>query len=74
MNQSAKQEASQVEPFVDAREAAYTMNLPMYYLTNAMQRKKMGIPFYRLGRMIRFKLSELEVWLSAASSGEGDHA
>ncbi|MDH2917318.1 MAG: hypothetical protein PXX77_10650 [Gallionella sp.] len=74
MNQSAKQEASPVEPFVDAREAAYTMNLPMYYLTNATQRKKMGIPFYRLGRMIRFKLSELEGWLSAASSGEGDHA
>lgn len=50
------------EPFVDAREAAYTMNLPMYYLTNARQRTKMRIPHYRIGRMVRFKLSELAEW------------
>lgn len=50
------------EPFVDAREAAYTMNLPMYYMTNARQRTKLRIPYYRIGRMIRFKLSELADW------------
>ena len=50
------------EPFVDAREAAYTMNLPMYYLTHAKQRMRLAIPFYRLGRSVRFKLSELADW------------
>jgi hypothetical protein len=50
------------EPFVDAREAAYTMNLPMYYMTNARQRTKLCIPHYRIGRMVRFKLSELADW------------
>jgi hypothetical protein len=50
------------EPFVDAREAAYTMNLPMYYMTNARQRTKLRIPHYRIGRMVRFKLSELAQW------------
>jgi hypothetical protein len=50
------------EPFVDAREAAYTMNLPMYYMTNARQRTKMRVPHYRIGRMVRFKLSELDAW------------
>jgi hypothetical protein len=50
------------EPFVDAREAAYTMNLPMYYLTNAAQRTRLRIPHYRIGRMVRFKLSELAAW------------
>lgn len=50
------------EPFVDAREAAYTMNLPMYYMTNARQRTKLRIPHYRIGRMVRFKLSELAEW------------
>jgi len=50
------------EGFVDAREAAYTMNLPMYYLTNARQRKKLRIPHYRIGRLVRFKLSELTEW------------
>jgi hypothetical protein len=50
------------EPFVDAREAAYTMNLPLYYMTNAQQRIKLRIPHYRIGRMVRFKLSELADW------------
>ncbi len=50
------------EPFVDAREAAYTMNLPLYYMTNARQRNKLRIPHYRIGRMVRFKLSELDAW------------
>ena len=50
------------EPFVDAREAAYTMNLPMYFLTHAKQRDRLAIPFYRLGRSVRFKLSELADW------------
>jgi len=63
----------QAEPFIDASEAAYTMNLPMYYLTNAAQRKRMGIPHYRIGRMVRFKLSELEAWLSTRSE-ERNHA
>ncbi len=50
------------EPFVDAREAAYTMNLPMYYLTSAVQRAKLRLPHYRIGRLVRFKLSELALW------------
>ena len=50
------------EPFVDAREAAYTMNLPMYYLTHAKQRIRLAIPYYRIGRSVRFKLSALAEW------------
>lgn len=50
------------EPFVDAREAGYALNLPMYYLTNAAQRAKLKIPHYRIGRMVRFKVSELAEW------------
>ena len=56
------------EPFVDAREAAYTMNLPMYYMTNARQRTKLRIPHYRIGRMVRFKLSELAQWQQLCGS------
>jgi hypothetical protein len=59
------------EPFVDASEAAFTMNLPMYYLTNARQRAKLRIPHYRIGRMLRFKLSELSAWQQMKSSAEG---
>lgn len=74
MRNSITPELQPVEPFVDAREAAYTMNLPMYYLTNATQRAKMKIPYYRIGRMIRFKLSELAEWMTARCDEEGDHA
>ena len=60
----------QHEQFVDANVAAYTLNLPMYYLTNATKRAKLGIPHYHLGRMVRFKLSELTAWVEK----EGAHA
>ncbi len=50
------------EPFVDAREAAYALILPMYYLTNGAQRTKLQIPHYRIGRLVRYKLSELAIW------------
>lgn len=65
------------EAFIDAREAAYTLNLPMYYLTNAAQRRKLQIPHYRIGRMVRFKLSELSAWQDLhgdpANRAEGRH-
>lgn len=66
------------EPFVDAREAAYTMNLPMYYLTHAKQRIRLSIPYYRIGRSVRFKLSELADWqrvqggMAAAQTAESE--
>ena len=62
MNATASPPSIAGEPFVDAREAAYTMNLPMYFLTHAKQRDRLAIPFYRIGRSVRFKLSELAEW------------
>lgn len=59
------------ESFVDAREAAYTMNLPMYYLTHAKQRDRLAIPFYRIGRSVRFKLSEISAWQQAHHCAPG---
>lgn len=73
MTESFRQEMPQAEPLVDARVAAYRMNLPMYYLINAAQRKKMDIPYYRIGRIIRFRMSELEAWFSTAASVEDEH-
>lgn len=50
------------EILVDAPEAAFILNLPMYYLTNLAVRIKLRIPHYYIGRMVRFKLSELTQW------------
>jgi len=51
-----------VEPMVDALHAARAINLPLYYLTKTKSRQTRKIPFYRFGRAIRFRLSELYTW------------
>jgi len=59
-----------VEPMVDARHAAQALNLPLYYFTKPASRRARAIPFYRIGRTIRFRLSELEAW-SARHRNQG---
>ena len=62
------------ERLVDAREAAYCLNLPSFWLTHPKERARRQLPHYRVGKLVRFKLSELEAWLqtSAAAQGTGD--
>lgn len=51
------------ESLVDAQTAATHLNLPRYYLTNQAKRKALKVPHYRIGRLLRFRLSELDAWL-----------
>ena len=53
------------ERLVDASEAAHSLNLPMYLLTHPKERQRLGIPHYRVGKLVRFKLQELEAWMLA---------
>ena len=53
------------ERLVDASEAAHCLNLPMYLLTLPKERQRLGIPHYRVGKLVRFKLQELEAWMLA---------
>ena len=53
------------ERLVDASEAAHCLNLPMYLLTHPKERQRLGIPHYRVGKLVRFKLQELEAWMVA---------
>lgn len=50
------------EPLVTAEQAAKTLNLPMYYFTHTRKRKELGLPFYCVNRLIRFRLGELHQW------------
>lgn len=59
------------ERLIDAREAAYCLNLPMYWLTQPKERARRKVPHYRVGKLVRFKLSELNAWLEAQG---GTHA
>lgn len=51
------------ERLLNVREAAYYLNIPMYLLTHPKERKRIEVPHYRVGKMVRFKMSELVVWM-----------
>lgn len=53
------------ERMVDAREAAHCLNLQMYLLTHPKERVRLQVPHYRVGKLVRFKLGELMVWMES---------
>ena len=58
------------ERLVDAREAAYCLKVPIYLLTHPKERERLGLPHYRVGKMVRFKVSELLAWMQAKAEEE----
>ncbi len=50
------------EPMVDARTAHQALCIPLQWLNDKAQRRARGIPAYRIGHLLRFRLSELERW------------
>jgi hypothetical protein len=53
---------SPAEPMVDARAAHAALKIPLQWLNDKSQRRARGIPAYRIGHLLRFRLSELERW------------
>jgi len=53
------------EPMVSAQQAARTLGLPLHFLTKPRSRSSKRIPHYRVGQMVRFRISELSAWLAA---------
>jgi hypothetical protein len=53
------------ERLVSAKEAALCLHLPVYLLAQPKERKRLGLPHYRVGKMVRFKVQELMDWLVA---------
>ncbi len=50
------------EPMVDARTASGAVKIPLQWLSNKVERRARGVPHYRIGHLVRFRLSELEQW------------
>jgi hypothetical protein len=50
------------EPFVTAKQASAALNMPLYYLINTQKRQELGIPYYSINRMVRFRIRELHMW------------
>ena len=53
------------ERLVDAQEAAHCLNVPVYLLTHPDERKRLGVPHYRVGKLVRFKIHELMTWIES---------
>ncbi len=50
------------EPLLTAQDASKALNLPLYYFTKTAKRKALGLPFYCVNRLVRFRLGELHQW------------
>jgi hypothetical protein len=50
------------ELLVTAEQASMALNLPLYYFTKTAKRKALGLPFYCVNRLVRFRLGELHQW------------
>lgn len=50
------------EPLVTAEQASAALNLPLYYFIDTRKRAEMGIPFYSINRMVRYRIRELHKW------------
>jgi hypothetical protein len=50
------------EPLLTAKRASKALNLPLYYFTKTAKRKALGLPFYCVNRLVRFRLGELHQW------------
>lgn len=59
------------EPMIDARQASYALRLPYYWFSDRTMRAAKRIPHYRLGGLVRFRLSELSAWAQATTATRG---
>jgi hypothetical protein len=50
------------ESMVAARAAHEALRIPMQWLNNKVERSARGVPHYRIGHLVRFRLGELEQW------------
>ena len=50
------------EPLLTAKHGSKALNLPLYYFTKTAKRKALGLPFYCVNRLVRFRLGELHQW------------
>ena len=47
---------------IDAKQAACSLRLPLYWFADQKLRAKYRIPHYLMGGLVRFRMSELSSW------------
>ena len=63
--------ARDIEPMVDAKQAAATLRLPYYWFADHAMRSKYRIPHYLMGGLVRYRLSELSDWAARSATVHG---
>ena len=57
------------EPLLNVAEAAALLGVPRSWVYARIETPKCDVPFYRVGRYIKFKASELDAYLEANQGG-----
>lgn len=64
-----------VEPMIDGHTASSALRLPHYWFHDKAMRQRRGIPHYVIGSLVRYRMSELLVWMERnrkPNTGQGD--
>ncbi len=64
--------ATDIEPMIDAKQAAAALRLPYYYwFADHAMRTKYWIAHYLMGGLVRYRLSELSAWATRSTAVQG---
>lgn len=63
--------ARDIEPMIDAKQAAAALRLPYYWFSDHAMRSKYRIPHYLMGGLVRYRLSELSAWAARSAAVHG---
>lgn len=50
------------ERLFTAEQVAVALNLPLHYFSDRRKRNALGIPFYCINRMVRYRIREVHKW------------
>ena len=67
-NQNRNTPVHDVEPMIDAKQAAAALRLPYYWFADRTMRARYRIPHYLIGALVRYRLSELSAWAKRCSA------
>jgi len=59
---------------VTADQASAALNLPLYYFIDARKRTELGIPYYSINRMVRYRIRELHKWQVSYAAAQVKHS
>lgn len=60
-----------LDPMIDAKQAAAALRLPYYWFADHAMRSKYRIPHYLMGGLVRYRLSELSAWAARNAAVQG---